>query len=664
MGVLLTLPLAIAGIIWLALVSDSTLIRRDWLFLPLVIVLIILLNRWSFFLIIDMGARGGGTYGNVNSNLESIVRWIAVFLFGPAVLWLILIMDTALLSIQFVRLGWAQQLDTRWNAMRAYLFGVAELTLLSLISLSAYRAWGGAYPIGGLSFHSFLLGAGVIGIQLALQILLLVTNYLGYSLWKMRQSLKPRQLLWIAQLAVLGIFVPAVSNLFAAPLAGIYVTHGLYLYLTFNLALLAIAWLVHRMSQAIEQSRSQTAQIEKLETLGRAILNAPPDDALLPDLLVEHVPPMFTYARLAVWLKPGEPLLKQPEGWGAQELDQIHFWLEKDPKALALLPEDSLPWLAESSAAKHSPILLSPILNTETSQLIGGIYLELGSFGRSYKRQSLNLMLPALQSLAAQVASALYRTVVYEKMLTHQKTQNELEFARRIQMGFLPASLPQADGWQLTASLDPAREMSGDFYDVIALPSRKLGILIADVADKGVGPALYMALSRTLIRTFAIQFESQPDKVFQFANERIFQDAGDSLFVTAFYGVLEPDTGRFSYVNAGHNPPLLFRAATPQTPEYLARTGTALGAMEDLTWKVKSTTLEPSDVLVLYTDGVTEAQNAENDLFGDERLLETLRAHLALTTDEIHASVLDAIHGFAGGAPQFDDITIVTIKRN
>lgn len=163
---------------------------------------------------------------------------------------------------------------------------------------------------------------------------------------------------------------------------------------------------------------------------------------------------------------------------------------------------------------------------------MGGIYLELHLLGQSYSRAALHLLLPTLQSLAAQVASALHQKVVYERGLAHQKTQTELEFARRMQTGFLPDVLPEIPGWQLAASLEPAREMSGDFYDVIPLPSGKLGLLVADVADEGVGPALYMAISRTLLRTLATQFKNDPAQVFEATNERILQDALESMFVT------------------------------------------------------------------------------------------------------------------------------------
>lgn len=662
-GTLLTLPLALIGLGWLLAASDWPRLSQHWALLLLVVVLIVLLDRWIIFMVTDLGTPGGGAYGNANSSLDSVIRWSALFLIGPTVLWVFILVDTVLTVIRARKLNWTQQLDLCWNTLRGYVFSLTSTTLLALISLSIYRALGGTYPISGLSVRNFFIGAAVIGTELLLGNLLLWTTYLGYSLWKMRAGLTPRFLFSILGIYAFSLAIPTFANLFAAPLAGIFLQHGFFLFLIFCLGLLAIAWLANRMSQASEHSRGQTAQIEKLEALGRAILNAPPDNSTLPDLLHQYAPAMYTFSRLAIWLETGQMLLKQSERWEAKELDGVRPWLAEHRQAQAVHPKDRLPWQAEGGTAQHRPTLVAPILEVESGGLLGGIYLELATFGQTHTRQSLDRMLPTVQSLAAQVAAAQHQAVIYERMLAQQKTQNELEFARRIQTSFLPAELPQAAGWQLCASLDPAREMSGDFYDVIALPAGKIGLLVADVADKGVGPALFMALSRTLIRTFAAQFADAPEQVLQAANERILQDAGDNMFVTTFYGVLDPESGALVYANAGHNPPLLLRAAAPHAVEFLGRTGTVLGMMEDLAWQAKSVFLECGDVLVLYTDGVTDAQNAENVTFGEKRLVAAVREQAGLAAPEIHGAILDSIRAFVGEAPQFDDITLLTLKR-
>jgi serine phosphatase RsbU (regulator of sigma subunit) len=656
-GVLYTLPMTLIALIWLLAVSDWSLVLSQWPMLLLVAVLIGLLSRWTFYIIADLGARGGGSYGNAASSLEGAIRWSAVFLFGPTVLWI----DFFISVFQFLYVFRpANTSKRRWVALRTLTFNIATTCLFPLIALAAYRAWGGVFPLASLTLHSFLLGAAAILIQFLLENFFLWTGYLGYTLLKMRRALTPAFLLLLIKLMAFGLLLPLVSNLFAVPLAGMYMAYGFPIYLTFALGLLLMAWLAHRMSQAMEDSRGQTVQIEKLETLGRAILNAPPDNSTLPELLIEHATAMFTYFHMAIWLEPDRMLLKQPQSWDVKEIDATRAWLAAHPQPLALTSKDAFPW--QNVKVLHRPIVLAPILAVEGGQPIGGVYLELATLGLPHNRRTLQLLLPTVQALAAQVASALHKADVYARLLAHQKTQTELEFARRIQTGFLPGSLPHVSGWQLSASLEPAREMAGDFYDVIALPSGKLGILIADVADKGVGPALYMALSRTLIRTFAVQYETQPEMVFQAANERIIQDAGESLFVTAFYGVLDPETGLLTYVNAGHNPPWVLRCAE-ETLQRLNMPALPLGIDESMRWKSATTSLAPGDALFLYTDGASDASNAAEEMFGMERLAEAVRACHDHSAETLRTSVLVQIRIFTGDAPQFDDITLMILKR-
>ncbi len=664
----ISLPLAVVGVTWLARVSDWTLILQSWLTLAIMIVIILLLNRWNFFLITDLGMRGGGAYGNASSTLDGTLRWSAVFLFGPTVLWIAVFLEIGILVVRLLRAPWQNPLDRNWKFLQNIVMTITGLTLLPLLAFSAYTAWGGVYPISGLTLQNLVLGAGAMGIQFLLEVIFVWVAYLGYGLGvTLRQegaNITSAMLASILRLYLISVLVPGLGSLFAPLLAGAYVEHGLFIFLMFNLALLAIAWLAHQMSQSIEQSRAQTAQIGKLEALGRAILNAPPDNSSLPDLLTEYAAVMFTYARLAVWLEPGEILLKKPDSWQEDaDLQTLRPWLAANPQAFAVNIGEPAPWETAHAKKRLRPTLMAPILEVESGNPIGGIYLELNLLGQSYSRASLNRMLPTLQSLAAQVASALHKHVIYERTLAHQKTLNELEFARRIQIGFLPDALPKIPGWQLAASLEPARQMSGDFYDVMPLPSGKIGLLIADVADKGVGPALYMALSRTLIRTFAFQFESNPEHVFEAANERILQDALENMFVTVFYAILDPEAASLTYANAGHNPPLLLRSTGSATPELLTRTGTALGVMEGLTWEARTISLEHGDVLTLYTDGVTEAHNADNTLYGENRLVELIRAHVGQSAPEIHAAILESVRAFVGDTPQFDDITLVTLKR-
>jgi serine phosphatase RsbU (regulator of sigma subunit) len=277
--------------------------------------------------------------------------------------------------------------------------------------------------------------------------------------------------------------------------------------------------------------------------------------------------------------------------------------------------------------------------------------------------RSLAAMLPAVQTLSAQVASALRRAHVYAETLAMQKTLQELSLARSIQASFLPEELPRLDGWQLHAALEPARQIAGDFYDFIPLPDGRLGIVIADVADKGLGPALYMALSNTLLRTFASQYPAEPARVLSATNQRILQDAHANLFVTVFYGVLNPDSGQLVYANAGHPPAYLINAEQSAVQRSLRNTGMPLGIDSETTWREETIQLAPGEILVLYTDGVTDAQNSQGEFIDRQAVLNCIYERLDQPVQAIQESIFNEIHQFVGDAPRFDDITMVLIKR-
>lgn len=257
----------------------------------------------------------------------------------------------------------------------------------------------------------------------------------------------------------------------------------------------------------------------------------------------------------------------------------------------------------------------------------------------------------------------------------NKRFEDELALAAEIQASFLPGELPEISGWQLRAKLIPARETSGDFYDVISLPDGRLGLVVADVTDKGTGAALYMALSRTLLRTYAVENDLRPDLAFNAAHRRIIADTSSSQFVTTFYGVLDPASGTLTYANAGHNPPYLFNSQNgsdvPVAFQELTNTGPPLGLrmFKDVTWERKEVALMPGDVLVLYSDGITEAQDAQGEFFEEERLLEVVQAHLVAekrdgpSAPDIEDAILAKVYEFMGDAPQSDDITLMVLVR-
>jgi sigma-B regulation protein RsbU (phosphoserine phosphatase) len=196
------------------------------------------------------------------------------------------------------------------------------------------------------------------------------------------------------------------------------------------------------------------------------------------------------------------------------------------------------------------------------------------------------------------------------------------------------------------------------------LPDGRLGVVVADVADKGMGAALYMALSRTLIRTYAAEHHTRPDLVLGAVNDRMLMDTRATLFVTVFYGILDPIGGVLTYCNAGHNPPYLLSARDRDLVRELGRTGMPLGIYEDVTWQQNTVPVMPGDVLVLYTDGIPEAQDRQEAFFGQERLLEIARANVGLSARDIQDVLIAEVQEFVGDVPQSDDVTLMVVVRD
>jgi serine phosphatase RsbU (regulator of sigma subunit) len=255
------------------------------------------------------------------------------------------------------------------------------------------------------------------------------------------------------------------------------------------------------------------------------------------------------------------------------------------------------------------------------------------------------------------------RAKSYAVTLAHEQVTRELAQAGRIQESFLPEEIPAIDGWEIAATLKPARETSGDFYDFIQLPGGLLGIVVADVADKGMAAALYMTTCRTLIRTYAGEHPSKPERALAEANRRILADTHGGLFITVFYGVLDPACGKMTYCNAGHNPPYLFHSGGEGDPQALTRTGMPLGIIEQTSWEAAVITFQTGDVLVAYTDGVTEAQNESEEFYEDERLLAAARANIGHPAELMQTRFIKDIQDFVGAALQFDDMTLMIVKR-
>ena len=253
--------------------------------------------------------------------------------------------------------------------------------------------------------------------------------------------------------------------------------------------------------------------------------------------------------------------------------------------------------------------------------------------------------------------------VLREALKTRDKLvaiQNELDVASKMQQSILPTEFPRTDDYEMFGNMEPAREVGGDFFDIVALSDDRMGLAIADVSGKGVPAALFMMSSRTLLKGAAIG-HPQPGAALGEVNTLLEEDNEAAMFVTVFYAVYDPANGELTYANGGHNQPLIVHP--DGTATVLKADGVALGVMPGLEYGQHVAQLEPGDIAVLYTDGVTEAMNAADEEFGMERLKEVFSTTPPTSAEAANRAIFNAVHAFAAGTPQSDDITCLTLAR-
>lgn len=256
----------------------------------------------------------------------------------------------------------------------------------------------------------------------------------------------------------------------------------------------------------------------------------------------------------------------------------------------------------------------------------------------------------------------------YIENLTHVTAEKErigaeLSVATHIQASMLPCifpAFPNRREFDIYATMTPAKEVGGDFYDFFLVDDDHLAVVIADVSGKGVPAALFMVIAKTLIKDHT-QSGKPPEEVFTEVNRQLCEANDENLFVTAWMGVLEISTGKLVYVNAGHNPPVIGRK-NGETEFLRSRPGFVLAGLDFTKYRAGSLELMPGDLLYLYTDGVTEAMNTAQELYGEERLKRTLEANVSAAPEEIFKAVKKDLDDFVADAPQFDDITMLAMR--
>ena len=394
-----------------------------------------------------------------------------------------------------------------------------------------------------------------------------------------------------------------------------------------------------RTSQAYGLPRSAEGQVYPRGTF--PLLDA----LLLADALLAHP------------VQNDEGGAEPPEAWAAMaapDLDAVARFLEEEACLLMAFP----------LSVKGK--VLGAFLVEEPDPIPGETYSSHGNANRRLRSKRIEI----ITGISQQAALAIQNDLLQQETVERERLEREMQLAREIQSAFLPQNLPELPGWDLQVYWRPAREVGGDFYDFFELPGDRLGLVIADVADKGMPAALFMTLVRTLVRA-TVQVLDSPARVVERVNDLLVPDATRGMFVTLVYAVLDLKTGRLRAANSGHNPPLMLHR--PCRFERIGRGGMALGVEAGARTQSHSYTLEPGELLVMYTDGVTEAFSPDGEMFGEERLLntieETAQCYSSLAqSEQLSARVLlDAIDhkviDFIGESVPYDDLTLVVLKR-
>jgi len=298
-------------------------------------------------------------------------------------------------------------------------------------------------------------------------------------------------------------------------------------------------------------------------------------------------------------------------------------------------------------------MMCAPLIASD--EVLGVIHIDTVRPGQSFDREDLDLF----TAIASQTALAIANARLHERLVERQRMERELALARRVQMSFLPGAPPKVPGIEFGAAYSAAYEVGGDFYDFIPLQQERLGIVVGDVAGKGMPAALMMARMMSDVR-FLATTEPDPARLLASVNESVCARGTEDAFVTMIYAVLDVRSRRMEIANAAHCPPILRRARGGEIVEIDEPIGFPIGAVPSAEYESETIHLHVGDALFLFTDGVTEAMNGRKELYGKERLLKVLREGYGTASDVLEKVRAD-IQSFAGDTPQSDDMTLISL---
>jgi len=351
---------------------------------------------------------------------------------------------------------------------------------------------------------------------------------------------------------------------------------------------------------------------------------------------------------------------------GEPSEDVLQYWMKlsiPDTRAITDYLEHEMKLLFALPLSVKGQIF--GLFIVEEPDLVQGKGLTGGNANRRLRERRLEI----IKGISQQASLAIQNELFQEEVINRERIEREMQLARQIQTTLLPRKIENLTDWDLQVIWQPAREVGGDFYDFFELPGDRLGIVIADVADKGLPAAMYMTLARTLVRSMVRQIIS-PAKVLERINNHLVEDTPPGMFVTLVYAVLSLKTGDLVIANAGHNRPLILHPFAKRI-EQISRGGMALGVVESEQIRERHTTLKKGEYFILYTDGITEALSPSLDLYGEQRLFEVIEKSIFnrellnkdLSALELLNEIQNSVENFLGGGLVSDDLTLMVIKR-
>ncbi|MGB8647502.1 MAG: GAF domain-containing SpoIIE family protein phosphatase [Anaerolineae bacterium] len=411
-------------------------------------------------------------------------------------------------------------------------------------------------------------------------------------------------------------------------------------------------------------STEQLALLYRLSQTFNSSLNL---DEVLNDVMDEVIAAVHAERGFLMLRQPNGPLaFSVARGMDHRVIDSPQFqisrsvvdWVAVEGKPRLTSDAQRDAWLAGRVSVAGlglRSILCVPLQLRSITQ--GVIYVDNRLQAGIFTEADLDL----LSAIASTAAIAIENARLYQVAVEKGRMERELQVARDVQASLIPRETPRLQGWEFATLWQPAHLVGGDFYDFLPLSNGGYGIAVGDVSDKGTGAALLMAVTRSILRA-SVDITSNAADCIRHANRLLCADATRGMFVTLFYAELDPAHHELTYVNAGHNPPLHYAAATGEVKR-LARTGLPLGIDDAAIYRQVTVEIAPGDLIVFYTDGIPEAMDAQERSWGMESLeaLTSVQGHAP--AEDFVTALADALRRFASEAPQSDDMTVVVARR-